>query len=126
MIVMDLAWYSVMSNILWGVLFISGALLLREEGAVGIAKAFIGSQLIHFLLGLPYFIYKKILPLELLISPRILVLWALPFVTFLSSTYVESVLYRSAIVLMIFMYIVATTFTLNTMFNESAEIGSPA
>ncbi|MGF6708867.1 oligosaccharide flippase family protein [Pseudomonas frederiksbergensis] len=126
MIVMDLAWYSVMSNILWGVLFISGALLLREEGAVGIAKAFIGSQLIHFLLGLPYFIYKKILPLELLISPRILVLWALPFVTFLSSTYIESVLYRSAIVVMIFMYILATTFTLNSMFNESAEIGNPA
>ncbi|MGY2288734.1 oligosaccharide flippase family protein [Pseudomonas sp. SDO528_S397] len=126
MIVMDLAWYSVMSNVLWGVFFISGAIWLRDEGAIGIAKAFIGSQFIHFLLGLPYFIYKKILPLELLISPKLLTLWALPFVSFIASAHVESALYRLAIMAMIFIYILATTVALNTAFNDPVENGSPA
>ncbi|WP_373196531.1 hypothetical protein, partial [Enterococcus faecium] len=88
-------------------------LWLREEGAIGIAKAFIGSQFIHFLLGLPYFVYKKILPLELLVSPRILILWTLPLISFISSAYVESVLYRLMIMALIFIYILATTFALN-------------
>lgn len=126
MIVMNLAWFSVMSNILWGVLFIAGALWLREEGAIGIAKAFIGSQFIHFLLGLPYFVYKKILPLELLVSPRILILWTLPFISFISGAYVESVLYRLMIMALIFIYILATTFALNAVFNDPVENGSPA
>jgi O-antigen/teichoic acid export membrane protein len=125
MIVMDLAWYSVMSNVLWGGMFITGALVFREEGAIGIAKAFIGSQFIHFVLGLPYFIYKKILPVELLVTPRILILWSMPLVSFISSSYIESYSYRLVIVSAILLFIFLTAFTLNNMFNDTVENGNP-
>lgn len=126
MIVQQLAWYSVLSNLVWGLLFIVGVMLLREEGAIGIAKAFVGSQVIHFIAGMPYFIRKRLVPLELLVSPLILMLWAVPLAAFISKSYVDDYIYRSVILSAIVMYILASIFALKKMFSTHEKTGLPA
>lgn len=125
MIVMDLAWYSVMSNIFWGVLFITGVWFFRDEGAQGIAKVFIGSQLIHFVLGLPYFIVKRILPVALIANPIILSLWCVPLVNYTAQHYIQSPFYRLAILIITFLYIALAAWRLNRTFSDTAGVGKP-
>lgn len=124
MVVMNLAWYSVFSNLIWGLMFIAGAYWLRDEGAIGIAKAYVGSQFIHFLVSLPYFIYKRILPRELVISPSLISLWLLPLLSYLTSMHINNDLYRIGICAMIYTYILGMVLVLSKKFSEPLEIGS--
>lgn len=121
MVVMNLAWYSVFSNVVWGVMFMSGVLILKAEGAIGLAKALTYSQFAHFLLGLPYFIYKKIIPLELLFSARLLVLWLLPFISCMASAYIESGAMRLMVVAVMVACIVLIAVTLNARFDNPSK-----
>ncbi len=68
-------WFGFFSNLLWGVCFIVGIIMLREKGVVGIALAYLVSYFVTTIIFVPYYITKGIVKKQYLLDRKILLLW---------------------------------------------------
>lgn len=75
LIAKNLMWWGFLSNLVWGTLFILSILILQNLGALGLALSYIISYSINTIIFVPFYISKKVVPKELLISPEIIVIW---------------------------------------------------
>lgn len=72
----NLLWLGVLSNFLWGMLFIVSIAFLRTKGAIGISLTYFLSYLISTLVFIPIYIKKNVVRKSLIVSRDILLMWA--------------------------------------------------
>jgi len=77
-IVLDMAWFSVIGNLCWGAMFLTAVYLFRSSGATGMAGALLLAHIFHFALTTPYFVSKKILARKFIADPFVMIVWFLP------------------------------------------------
>lgn len=77
-VVLNLSWFSVISNIGWALLFVIISINTKKFGAIGITGAIFLSQLLHFAITMPYFLKRKIVPASFLFNIRVLILCFIP------------------------------------------------
>ncbi|HGY1288715.1 TPA: oligosaccharide flippase family protein [Raoultella ornithinolytica] len=89
-IVLNLSWFSVLSNLGWAFMFIILSLYARSYGAVGITGALFFSQLLHFLITTPYFLKRKIVDKSLFFNRYVIMLSIIPFLSLYFSFCVDN------------------------------------
>jgi O-antigen/teichoic acid export membrane protein len=102
MVAENLAWYSVFSNLIWASMFVIAVYYLRDYGAIGIGLSLVGSQVLHFILTMPFFLKKGLVPAALIFSIEALCIWmALPLV-YLFSEIQHGIFLRSLFFIFVF------------------------
>lgn len=102
MVAENLAWYSVFSNLIWASMFVSAVYYLRDYGAIGIGLSLVTSQAVHFILTMPFFLKKGLVPAALIFSLEAFYIWiSLPLV-YVFSENERGVLLRSIFFLFVF------------------------
>lgn len=77
LIAKNLMWWGFLSNLVWGVLFLISILLFQNLGALGLALSYIISYSVNTLIFVPFYISRKVVPLNLLISAEVIIIWAI-------------------------------------------------
>lgn len=73
----NLIWFGVMSNLVWGGLLIIFTILFKAKGAVGLSIAYALSYVINTVIFIPYYLQKKVVSKELILSKPIVLIWLL-------------------------------------------------
>lgn len=89
-IVLNLSWFSVLSNLGWACIFIFFSLYARGYGAIGITGALFLSQFFHFIITTPYFLKRKIIERDFVFNRHIIILSTIPFLSLYFSFCVEN------------------------------------
>lgn len=71
----SVVWFSVASNLVWGVAAITLHYLLRNQGSIGIAISYFLAYLLSTVIFLPIYIKKKYVKLSIILSDEIIVIW---------------------------------------------------
>lgn len=76
LIVGNLLWWGMLSNLIWAVFFIGGVYLFKSKGASGLAFAYVLSYTINTIVFIPFYLNRKVVSRELLLSPRVMLSWS--------------------------------------------------
>ncbi|ROR07728.1 oligosaccharide flippase family protein [Erwinia sp. JUb26] len=93
-VILNLSWFSVISNISWATIFVVFALCSKKYGAIGITGALFFSQLLHFLVTTPYFIKRKIIDYKLILNFKVLLISIAPIIALLIRLYIDNGIIR--------------------------------
>lgn len=72
----NLIWFSFASNMVWGGLLIVFTYVFKNQGGIGLSIAYTLAYILNTVIFIPYYLKKRIISRELIISKRILVIWA--------------------------------------------------
>lgn len=75
LVVNDLMWWGVLSNITWAFIFVCLILIFKEMGSLGLAISYLLSYGINTIIFIPLYISKKVIPKKMIISKEVLVIW---------------------------------------------------
>lgn len=89
-IVLNLSWFSVLSNLGWACVFVTLALYAKSYGAIGMTGALFFSQLLHFIITIPYFLKRKIIDKRLVFNRHVIILSMIPFISLYLSFFVDA------------------------------------
>lgn len=73
--VKNLMWWGFLDNIIWAIFLIISVMLLKELGALALALGYIIAYVFNTLIFVPFYLYKKVVPSNLLISKEIFLIW---------------------------------------------------
>lgn len=71
----NLMWWGFLSNMVWGVLFLGLILIFKNLGSLGLALSYIISYGINTVIFIPFYLSRKIVPKNLLISAEVFLIW---------------------------------------------------
>lgn len=71
----NLMWWGFLSNIVWGILFIVFVMMFKNLGSLGLALSYFISYAINTVIFVPFYLSRKVVPKNLLISPEVLIIW---------------------------------------------------
>ncbi|MBF4475252.1 oligosaccharide flippase family protein [Methanobacterium formicicum] len=77
LIAKNLMWWGFLSNLVWGILFLVSILIFQNLGALGLAVSYIISYSVNTLIFVPFYISRKVVPKNLLISTEVLLIWVI-------------------------------------------------
>jgi O-antigen/teichoic acid export membrane protein len=72
----NFAWYSVLSNLLWALLFIGLVNEWKMGGPQGVAAAFLVAHIVHFIGGVPFFMRARLIAPLYVFSIPVLAIWS--------------------------------------------------
>ncbi|MBP1945458.1 oligosaccharide flippase family protein [Methanobacterium petrolearium] len=75
LIAKNLMWWGFLSNLVWGLIFIVSILLFQNLGALGLAISYIISYSLNTLIFVPFYISRRVVPKNLLISWEVILIW---------------------------------------------------
>lgn len=75
LITTNLLWWGIFSNFLWSIIFLVCVYCFRSKGATGLAFSFITSYIINTVIFIPFYIRRKVVSKDLIISKHILIAW---------------------------------------------------
>lgn len=75
LIARNLMWWGFLSNMVWGLLFLGLIIIFKNEGSLGLALSYIISYGINTLIFIPFYLSRKIVPKNLLISAEVVIIW---------------------------------------------------
>ncbi|WEF29641.1 oligosaccharide flippase family protein [Klebsiella aerogenes] len=103
-IILNLSWFSVLSNLGWAFIFVALTWKTKKYGAVGITGALFFSQLIHFIITMPYFLKRKIIAVSLVFNIHVLTLVFVPIASIYFSFRIENLAVKTTacVVLVLF------------------------
>lgn len=70
-----LLWWSFLSNMVWAVALLVGAVFWAPLGAVGVATAGVLSYVVNIGFFIPFYIRRRVIPLKTLVSWEALIIW---------------------------------------------------
>lgn len=71
----NLMWWGFLSNLVWGVLFLGSLLIFKNLGSLGLAVSYLISYAMDTILFVPFYLSKKVVPKDLIMSKEVLVIW---------------------------------------------------
>ena len=77
LIAKNLMWWGFLSNMVWGILFIVFIMLFKNLGSLGLALSYFMSYAINTVIFVPFYLSRKVVPKNLLISPEVLLIWVI-------------------------------------------------
>lgn len=77
LIAKNLMWWGFLSNLVWGVLFLISIIIFQNLGALGLSLSYIISYSINTVIFVPFYISRKVVPIDLLISKEVIVIWVI-------------------------------------------------
>ncbi len=75
LIAKNLMWWGFLSNLVWGILFLVSIMIFQSLGALGLSLSYIISYSINTIIFVPFYISRKVVPLELLVSKEVIIIW---------------------------------------------------
>lgn len=75
LVVYNLQWFGLISNIIWGISLIFSFLLLKDLGSIGLSIAYLIAYLVTLLMIYPIYIKRKYISLDLVVSVPIVLIW---------------------------------------------------
>lgn len=75
LIAKNLMWWGFLSNMVWGILFISLIIIFENLGSLGLALSYIISYGINTVIFVPFYLSRKVVPKNLLVSPEVFLIW---------------------------------------------------
>jgi O-antigen/teichoic acid export membrane protein len=75
LVVSNLLWWGILSNFVWAAIFLAWVYLFRFSGATSMAYAYVVSYVINTLIFVPFYIRRKVISRNLLLSGDVLVAW---------------------------------------------------
>ncbi len=75
MVLNDLMWFSFLSNLIWGLCLVGSFVLLKDDGAAGLASAYLIAYCINVSFIIPLYLKRKIIPKFLVFSPYAISVW---------------------------------------------------
>ncbi|MDM1073325.1 oligosaccharide flippase family protein [Empedobacter brevis] len=100
----NLMWFSVFSNFIWAVTSIAFCYLLLDYGAKGRAIGFFIGYLINSIIFIPYYLNKKLIHRDLLISKTNLAILLIVVSSYLSFIYIENYFIRIGIMIVMLLF----------------------
>lgn len=97
-------WFSVFSNFVWAITSILFCYLLLDYGAIGRAAGFFLGYLINTIVFIPFYLNKKLIQRDLLVSPANLALIFILALSYLSFVYVENYFARAGITIIMLLF----------------------
>ncbi len=76
LVVKNLMWWGFLDNIIWAIFLISSVVLLKNLGALALALAYIIAYVFNTLIFVPFYLWKEVVPKNLLISKEVIIIWA--------------------------------------------------
>ena len=76
LVVKNLMWWGVLDNVLWAIFLIGSVMFLKNLGALGLSLSYIIAYVLNTLLFVPFYLWKEVVPKDMLISKEIFLLWA--------------------------------------------------
>ena len=103
-IILNLSWFSVLSNLGWAFIFVALTLKTKKYGAVGITGALFFSQFIHFIITIPYFLKRKVIDISMIFNIHVLTLIFVPMISIYVSFRIDSLILKAiaCVVIMVF------------------------
>ncbi|MFP0452434.1 oligosaccharide flippase family protein [Klebsiella quasipneumoniae] len=103
-IILNLSWFSVLSNLGWAFIFVALTWKTKKYGAVGITGALFFSQFIHFIITIPYFLKRKIIDISMIFNIHVLTLIFVPMISIYVSFRIDSLILKAiaCVVIMVF------------------------
>ncbi|SCG86389.1 oligosaccharide flippase family protein [Methanobacterium congolense] len=77
LVVKNLMWWGVLDNVLWAFFLIGSVMLLKNLGALGLSLSYIIAYALNTLLFVPFYLWKEVVPRDMIISKEIFLLWAI-------------------------------------------------
>jgi len=77
LVVKNLMWWGFLDNIIWAIFLISTVILLKPLGALALASAYIIAYVLNTLIFVPFYLWKKVVPKNLIISKEVFLIWAI-------------------------------------------------
>jgi O-antigen/teichoic acid export membrane protein len=87
LIVGNLMWWGVLSNLLWAILFIGFVLLLNKMGSLGLALSYAFAYVLNTLIFVPFYLWKKVVPRQLLLSKEVIIIWSIILIQLLATLF---------------------------------------
>lgn len=81
LLVKNMMWLGVLSNLLWGIALLASLYFLCGYGVVGLAAAYLIAYVANTVVVLPLYIVLKMVPRETMISPDALAMWVVILLT---------------------------------------------
>ena len=75
LIAKNLMWWGFLSNMVWGILFIVFVMIFKNLGSLGLALSYFISYVINTVIFVPFYLSRKVIPTNLLISPEVFLIW---------------------------------------------------
>lgn len=90
----NLMWWGFLSNLVWGVFFITAVVLLKEYGSLGLSISYLVSYTVNTLIFIPFYITRGVIPKYLIISKEVIFVWAVILLQVLATALQSSILLR--------------------------------
>lgn len=71
----NLMWWGFLSNMVWGLSFLGLIMILKNLGSLGLALSYIISYGINTVIFIPFYLSRKVIPKNLLISTEVFIIW---------------------------------------------------
>ncbi|PIA79011.1 hypothetical protein BFR04_05680 [Gaetbulibacter sp. 4G1] len=75
MIVNNLMWFSFVSNLVWGIVLVSAFYFNPVKDSVTLALSYAIAYVINILISVPFYVYKKIIPMSIIYSKLSIFVW---------------------------------------------------
>lgn len=75
LIAKNLMWWGFLSNMVWGLLFLVLIIIFKNLGSLGLALSYIFAYGINTLIFVPFYLSRKVVPKNLLISREVFTIW---------------------------------------------------
>lgn len=75
LIAKNLMWWGFLSNMLWAILFLGSIIIFKSFGSLGLALSYIISYSVNTLIFVPFYLSKRVVPKNLLISSEVFLIW---------------------------------------------------
>lgn len=108
LIVKNLMWWGFLDNLLWAVILVMTVFLLKNLGALGLAIGYIVAYVLNTLIFVPFYLWKKVVPINLIISKEVIVVWSIITVQTLITVLNFPIYIRSLILVFSFAILVYT------------------
>jgi len=73
----NMLWWSVLSNLIWALAMVGVQIYLYQFGAIGLAAAYLSAYFITFVIFIPFYIGRGVVPRNLIVSKEVLLIWVL-------------------------------------------------
>lgn len=116
LVIYNLQWFGLLSNILWGVIIIVMFLQLKSMGAIGLSISYLIAYFFTLIMMYPIYLRRKYISLDMVISMPIFLIWAILLFTSYISLLDINIPFR---VLMLGISIIIIVFSFKMIFKTS-------
>lgn len=99
LVVKNLMWWGFLDNIIWAIFLISTVILLKPLGALALASAYIIAYVLNTLIFVPFYLWKEVVPKNLIISKEIFVIWTILALQTITTILNEPIIIRGTLLI---------------------------